>query len=459
MNVLPPSRTADAGTALNEAIAALPPSGGTVLIPAGTWTIDTPVLFDRNGIIIQGASRSATTLRFNGVSVSPAIKMADTLRRHGVIRDLMLQSSVSGAGTAIDASYFVNGIFDNLQIGGPGRNPNRGIVFHAEGTYYNLVQNCGITAMGEGARCISFDSASNSNVVRNCRLIGDNTNTIMVYVNSHAVELDRVDIERDGSIGIDVASGGHDCTVIAPYIEAVETGIRLASGVRAFTCLGGIIIDNAINVQDDGAMDPAFINTRVQYRPYTSYTARSTAFPQSYPIQTAGDQPQDHALISWAYDPALVSAGTVVGKRKIYLSKVYVRNRATMANVHWWVTEAGSGATTGQNEIGLYDSFGHRIRSANVDQSITSAGLKTTSLSAALPPGWYWVAMVFNALNAPALGHACHSTGAAEASNVGLSTSALRFATNSTGQASLPVVIQPAGNAPTPFAGPWAAIG
>jgi hypothetical protein len=459
MAVLSIARTADAGTALNEAIASLPATGGTIIVPAGTWTIDQTVEFDRNGIVIQGMSKSATVLQFDGATVTPAFAMTDTTQRHGVIRDLTITSSTSGSGTAIDASYFINSVFENLHIGGAGANPNRGVVFDALGTYYNVVRDCRITAVGSNARCILFDNTSNSNRVENCRLLGDNTNTIMVYVNAHAIQIDRVDIEADGLIGIDVASSGHDCTVNAPYIEAIETGIRLASNVEAFTCTGGIIIDNTTNITDNGAKDPAFINTRLQYEPYTSYTARSTAFPQSYPIQTSSDQPQDHSLISWTFDPADVQAGSLLTNGTVYLSKVYVRNRATLANVYWWVTAVAVTATAGQNEVGLYDSTGARVGATNVDADITSTGLKTTAVSATLTPGWYWVGMVFNASTAPTLARATNTTGVGTGVNVGLATAGLRFATNATAQTSLPVSVTPASNAATAFAGPWAAIG
>lgn len=459
MSVLSVARTADAGTALNEAIAALPSTGGTIVIPAGTWTIDTAVEFTKNGIVIQGVSKSATILQFNGSTISPAFKMTDTTQRHGVMRDLTITSTSSGSGTAIDASYFINSIFENIHMGAAGANPNKGIIFNAIGSYYNVVQDCRITATGSGAQCIAFDNTSNSNMVRNCRLLGDNTNTVMVYVNSHAIRIDRVDIEADGLIGIDVASSGHDCTVTAPYIEAIETGIRLASNVEAFTCVGGIVIDNTTNITDNGAKDPAFLNTRVQYEPYTSYTARSSAFPQSYPMQTSSDQPQDHALISWTFDPEQVQSGTLLTGGTVYLSKVYVRNRATLANVYWWVTTAGATPTAGQNEVGLYDSTGARVASANVDADISSTGLKTTAMSATLTPGWYWVGMVFNASTVPTIGRGTSTTGVGTASNVGLATASLRFATNATAQTSLPATVTPASNVAAGFAGPWAAIG
>jgi hypothetical protein len=206
----------------------------------------------------------------------------------------------------------VNSQFHRLRIGSSGAAPNRGIDFNVVGTYYNTVRDCRITVAGVGSRCISFDNIANSNWVDNCRLLGD-ANTTGVYVNAHANTIARVDCETTMAIGVNVGASGHDCTLVSPYLEQVDVGVQLAANVEAFTCLGGIIIDSDVNnIVDNGAKDPAFINTRLQYEPYTSMTARSAAFPQSYPIQTAMAQPPDHGLISWSSDPTLQNTSTVL---------------------------------------------------------------------------------------------------------------------------------------------------
>jgi hypothetical protein len=448
------------GTALNAAIAALPAAGGTIVIPAGTWTIDTAVLINKSGIILRGVSPGATKLQFDGATIPTAIKMADTTQRYITIQDLNIESTANGVGTAIDASYFVNSQFHRLRIGSSGAAPNRGIDFNVVGTYYNTVRDCRITVAGVGSRCISFDNIANSNWVDNCRLLGD-ANTTGVYVNAHANTIARVDCETTMAIGVNVGASGHDCTLVSPYLEQVDVGVQLAANVEAFTCLGGIIIDSDVNnIVDNGAKDPAFINTRLQYEPYTSMTARSAAFPQSYPIQTAMAQPPDHGLISWSSDPTLQNTSTVLTAGTVYLTKVYVRNRVTVSNLYWWVASAAVTATAGQNEVGLYDSAGTRVVAANVDGSTTSTGLKTTAVTpTVLTPGWYWVAAVFNAATLPGLLRGNGGAGITTAANIGLTASTLRYATNATAQTTLPATITPASNAATAFAGPWVAIG
>jgi hypothetical protein len=451
--------TSTAGTGLNAAIAALPTTGGTITVPAGVWTIDTAVLISRSSVTIRGVGAGSSKLLFNGSTVTTAIKNADTTQRYVTITDLGIDATSSGVGTAIDASYLVNSQFHRLRIG-ISTPPNQGIIFNVVGTYYNTVRDCRIAVAGAGSRCLSFANIANSNWVDNCRLLGD-ANTVGVFVNAHANTIAHVDCETTMSVGIDIGATGHDCTVISPYLEQVDNGIRLASGVEAFTCLGGIIIDSDVaNILDNGAKDPAFINTRLQYEPYTRFTARSPEFPQSYPIQTGMVQPADHGLISWSGDPTVQNTNSVVTAGTVYLTKVYARVPATLNNIYWWVGAAAVTPTAGQNEVGLYASSGALVVSANVDSVITSTGLKTTSVTAtAIPAGWYWVAFVFNAATAPGLTRGNSGAGITTAMNIGQTASTLRYATNGTAQTVLPATITPSSNAATGFAGPWVAIG
>lgn len=451
--------TSTAGTALNAAAAALPTNGGTITVPSGDWTLDTGMLVGKSGIILRGVGRGTSRLLFNGSVITTAIKMADTTQRFITIEDLSIDSTVSGAGTAIDASYFVNSQFHRLRIG-ISTPPNKGIVFNAVGTYYNSVRDCRIAVAGSGSRPLSFDNISNSNTVDTVRLLGD-ANTTGVYVNAHSNYLANVDCETTMAVGIDIGATGHDCTVVKPYLEQVDVGVQLASGVEAFTCIGGVIIDSDVsNIVDNGAKDPCFVNTRLQYEPYTSFTARSPAFPASYPIQTGQAQPVDHGLISWSSDPTVQNTSTVLTAGTIYLTKLYVRNRVTLSTIHWWVGAAGVTATAGQNEVGVYSSAGARVATVNVDAAITSTGLKSSSVTpTVLDPGWYWGAGVFNAGTVPGLVRGNGGAGITTAMNIGLTASTLRYATNATGQTSLPASVTPASNVATAFAGPWFAIG
>lgn len=269
--------TATAGTALNAAISTLGTGGGTIFIPAGTWTIDTPVLINQVAVTFRGASNGTTLLQFPGSTVTTAFKMADTTQRRVVFDNIRIESTNSGAGTAIDASYFVNSIFHNVRIGNTGTAPNVGILFGGPGTgvtFYNSVRDSRIQVAGTGSIGISYTANANSNVASNVRIIGD-TNSTGVLVNAHAIKLDHIDIEANCLIGIDVAAAGHECLIDHPYLESVAgTGIRLASGVKGVIVLGGFIASSTTaNITDNGATSPRFINPRVNFNPYLDRNA------------------------------------------------------------------------------------------------------------------------------------------------------------------------------------------
>lgn len=446
--VLDSANAPTAGTAINSAISSLPSGGGTIIIPAGTWTINTAVLISKNGVVLRGSSNSGTVLQFNGASVSPAIKMTDTTQRFCQIDNMTIQSSSSGSGTAIDASYFVNSVFSNLRIGGTSVNPNKGIIFNVIGSYYNHVRDCRVSVSGSGSQCIAFDNTSNSNMVTNCRLSGD-ANTTGVYVNSHAIGINRVDCETSMSIGIDVATSGHDCTVTTPYLEAISTGIQLASGVESFTCLGGVIIDcTTANITDNGAKDPGFLNVRLQYEPYTSFTVRSAAFPSSYPIPSNTANPQDHGVVAWSIDPASASSSSTLTNGTQYFTSLYVRNAVTVTKLHFIV---GTGATTpvaGQNFIGIYNSSGTKLASVGIDTEIAAAGWHEVTISStALSPGIYWVGLVSNASVGAAIARAGGVS--ANGNNFNLTASTYRFFVNGTSKTALDASITPASNSVT----------
>lgn len=450
---------AAAGTAINNAIASLGANGGTVVIPAGTWTLDTAILIDRNGIILKGISNLASLIRFTPASVPTAIKMIDTTQRFCEIDTLRIESNTAGSGTAIDASYFVNSVLSNLRIGATGVTPNVGVSFNAIGTYYNVIRDSRIAVSGASSIGIRLDNTANSNMVQNVRILGD-ASTTGVLVNAHANRIDRIDVETLMAIGIDVGANGNDCVVTAPYIEAISTGIRLASAVEAFVCLGGFIVDcTTANLTDNGAQDPAFLNVRLQYESYTLYTARSDVFPASYPMQTGTDQPQDHNYIAWTGPLDALTTGTVVTNGTIYLSKVQVRYRVSVSKILWWVSAVAVTPTASQNWVGVYNSSGAQvIAPVGVDAATTSTGNKETAVTpTVLTPGNYYIALVFNAATAPTLARGSGLAG--NGWNAGLTASTYKYATNGTGATVLPASFTLSSNTATGFAGPWAGLG
>lgn len=173
------------------------------------------------------------------------------------------------------------------------------------------------------------------------------------------------------------------------------------------------------------------------------------------------DTPAAHGAVAWCYDPALAVNSSQLSNGVLYLIRVNIAAAVNVTKIYWWVGNSGSGPVAGQNQAGLYDSAGTLLASATVDADISSATLKTTTISSqALSAGSYcWVGLLFNASVSPTLTRGSGWTGVDTAANLGLTAATLRFATNGTGLTALPASITPASNVGTEFAGPWAAVG
>lgn len=167
--------------------------------------------------------------------------------------------------------------------------------------------------------------------------------------------------------------------------------------------------------------------------------------------------PGDHGLTAWSYDPSFASTGQLLTNGTVYLSAVYLRQAATVSRCWFLTSTAATTPTAGQNWIGLVNSAGTVLSTASLDSVITtgsSARSATLTTPQSVAASTYWVAILCNATTAPTLMRTNGLT--TGTNNANLSGSGLRYATNLTGQTSLPASLTPGSNVVGPSL--WVAV-
>jgi hypothetical protein len=139
----------------------------------------------------------------------------------------------------------------------------------------------------------------------------------------------------------------------------------------------------------------------------------------------------DHGLISWAYDPAIISGTyTLATAGTLYTVDLKV-NTSTITNIAYHITTAGATLTAGQNYVGIYQGgtlLGASVPAATITQW-GSTGYTSTPLASPVnvSNGIVTVAFMFNGTTGPTLGTA------GTKGNNGLVAASSRFATAATG--------------------------
>ena len=184
------------------------------------------------------------------------------------------------------------------------------------------------------------------------------------------------------------------------------------------------------------------------YIPYTPIPIGSLLW--GAPLNTAIQQldgsqmthPQDHGLTHWTFSPATNMVGSTITSGTVSMSKLWVRQPVTIAQVGVGVTAAGVALVAGQNFLGLYDSAGNRL-GVTADQSVPWAtlGYKQAALGAPVPltAGYYYVAVLTNAGTSPSFARGSALT--SSIANANLTATDGAYTTGPVGQTTLPVSI------------------
>ena len=176
---------------------------------------------------------------------------------------------------------------------------------------------------------------------------------------------------------------------------------------------------------------------------------------------SAAPTPEDQNLLTWAFDPISAVSFTATASGSLALIKVWLRQTATITNIIYAISTAGTGMTSGQNFVGLYSSAGVRVGlSADQTANMGGTGIITAALTTpyAAAAGFYWVAILTNSSAAsPGLARS-GSLAASNLASVGLTASTRRYGSFGTGQTSLPASFTPSSIAAITNGTFWAAL-
>lgn len=462
--------TTDDTAAINRAMAALPANGGTLYFPTGSYLISSTLNATVTGTTFQGDGWGSQ-IRYDGTSVSPAVNATGNIRVN--LRYLRLsQTNATTAGTCIDASNFNMSTIESVLIdggGGSGVAPHIGILMNSSTAHYNHIRACRISYGNTSSAGISIQGGAHSNSIIDCRLLpqADDAASSGIYINgSHSTNIVHADIEAGSGNGIWLDTAAHSTTITGGYVDTMNIGVKITSGVIAPTILGGTF-ENGVtaNIQNNGAIG---LTVKNAWPNSGTNTFNHVEMPQTdlftingVQVPAPSFQATDLGLISWTFDPAGTSGSTLTINGTVYLAQVVLRYAQTVSKLSVAVATAAATVTANQNFIGLYNSSGTRVAvtaAGTIDTLITSAGNVTANVATpfAAPAGTYWVAYVNNATTPATLQR---GTGAAlSIANVGLTGASMRYAVNGTAQTSLPASITPASNSATNAFPMWASM-
>jgi hypothetical protein len=293
------------GATDTAAIQALLNLAGKATLQPGTFYV-TALQWTASNNLIEGAGW-ATQLLFNGQVTSALFSVSGTANLSGIVmRDLEIyQTSSSGGGTAVDLSYLQNSKFQNIRIEASGSaGPQYGFNLGGASTYYNLIEDCRVhvTQPGGtgGAVGVNIHSGSNSNIIRNVRIVGD-TGTTGLYCNANGIIAERIDMESAGNIGIHADAGSQNFTIINPYLESLTTGIQLESGSGPVSMMGGDLDGCSTEISDLGCV--AFLAPNYWFGSHSNATYNTAVGGISSVVKPSNTTVNDSAAL--AADPAL----------------------------------------------------------------------------------------------------------------------------------------------------------
>lgn len=240
-------------TSITAALAALPSGGGTIEVTCGTFSIPAGISWTYSNTVLEGQG-DCTQINIGAGAVG--IYMGDTTQRSlNHIRNFKINENGSaGTGTCVDFSYFAISTFDYVDCS----NANIGYIASTTGSLYDSITYPRISVSGVGSVGYEVTNAANFNLLKKPRILTD-ANSTGILINAHDNMVEEGNVETGALIGVDIGANGGEANLPGLYLEANQTNLRLASGVRGVFITGFVADATVADLTDNGATNFSFV--------------------------------------------------------------------------------------------------------------------------------------------------------------------------------------------------------
>lgn len=369
-------------TTINTAIAALPPVGGVVVLGEGNYSINAPIVFQKDAAGLLGLVRGTTRLNQSASFTGSAIL---TVNRDDLVgANKRPVGSVTVGGFTIYGAYQgTQGTTDGIMFKGFRSDLKdvevysvnghgivvRGVTAAERGIgadwscFGQLTNNCKVHDCGMGG--ILYDAASTDAAITHCEIYenagpGFETGAVVNEVSSCYIwgNRDNSNGTSQGN-GMVFTGGAGRCNIVNNKIEQNRTGIRLIAGSN-FQIIGNVLASNSTALTGNTSTGPM---------PAGWYTTGATNQRDELSFEGAGGAPSEVLFVGNGVNPTAYG-----GDVSRYAINITSGTRILIAH-----NSIGSGTTGllnygvgGGNIITLTENFG-LITDASGTGTITAA--------------------------------------------------------------------------------------
>lgn len=238
--------------------------GGKTYIAEGVYEISRPLYVKFSYTSVVGAGGN-TVLNFTGASLFSLLPDDTVTKAFCFFEKFRIKASVGG--TAFDFTNLTLCKISDVWMEGL----NTGIKFSGPRCLYNAAENVRIGVLGENSCAIKIIDRANHTRISNARILPDisipSLSTGVYMEECSVIELESVDVEHNALYAMDFANKSSHCCVVNCWLEGNNTNVRLQPSAVGITFIGGAIsAAKFMNIEDEGAVNTTFLNTRIQYK-------------------------------------------------------------------------------------------------------------------------------------------------------------------------------------------------